>query len=480
MADATLKIVIDALNKGDKTIKQLKDDLKGVEGSGNKANVVMGQLKNMLGVAGVTGAVLAVGNAVKQSITDWSAYAESIEKSARLSGVGTEEMSRLVQAADDFRVSQGSLETAMKMALKNGFVPTIDNLADLSDQFVALKDPADKAELASKLFGRQWAEIEPLLSQGGAAIRDGTAAIADNLVVTQKSVAQNKEFIRMLDDYQDALQGVKNEAGKTFLPMATDMLEAINNGENLYEFLARIHREAKESTPAIEAYSDRLTAQAEAYRLATDAANAHTDATVEVVDATNNADAAMRKYSEALLFSLASEGLSSEAALALAQRMGLVDEKTVEATEKTGDYKRMLDEGAISLETYNALVAGLASHLAELQDKTITVTYNQVVTGTAPGGEWKATPVSGDTSFEARASGGPVMAGMPYWVGERGPELVMPKTSGQVISTEDLRELFSGANGKIEINVYGADDPQRTANLIGINFRAAQALAGGA
>ena len=77
-----------------------------------------------------------------------------------------------------------------------------------------------------------------------------------------------------------------------------------------------------------------------------------------------------------------------------------------------------------------------------------------------------------------RASGGPVMAGMPYWVGERGPELVMPKTSGQVISTEDLRDLFSGARGNIEINVYGADDPQRTANLIGINFRAAQALAG--
>ena len=40
----------------------------------------------------------------------------------------------------------------------------------------------------------------------------------------------------------------------------------------------------------------------------------------------------------------------------------------------------------------------------------------------------------------ARAAGGPVTARRPYLVGERGPELFMPSTSGSVISNRNLRE----------------------------------------
>jgi hypothetical protein len=36
-------------------------------------------------------------------------------------------------------------------------------------------------------------------------------------------------------------------------------------------------------------------------------------------------------------------------------------------------------------------------------------------------------------SVPGRAEGGPIMAGMPYWVGERGPELVVPRMDGYVV-----------------------------------------------
>jgi hypothetical protein len=36
-------------------------------------------------------------------------------------------------------------------------------------------------------------------------------------------------------------------------------------------------------------------------------------------------------------------------------------------------------------------------------------------------------------AFSGRQHGGPVSAGTPYWVGERGPELVVPRTSGTVL-----------------------------------------------
>lgn len=39
-----------------------------------------------------------------------------------------------------------------------------------------------------------------------------------------------------------------------------------------------------------------------------------------------------------------------------------------------------------------------------------------------------------------RANGGPVQAGQPYIVGERGPELMIPQSSGQVVSNRDLND----------------------------------------
>lgn len=51
-----------------------------------------------------------------------------------------------------------------------------------------------------------------------------------------------------------------------------------------------------------------------------------------------------------------------------------------------------------------------------------------------------------------RASGGPVMGGRPYIVGERGPELIVPRGSGTVIPNNELGTLGGGITYNIEIN----------------------------
>jgi TP901 family phage tail tape measure protein len=51
-----------------------------------------------------------------------------------------------------------------------------------------------------------------------------------------------------------------------------------------------------------------------------------------------------------------------------------------------------------------------------------------------------------------RALGGPVTAGMPYWVGERGvPELFVPSSSGRIVPAEQV----SRGGGGLSLNVYG-------------------------
>ena len=48
------------------------------------------------------------------------------------------------------------------------------------------------------------------------------------------------------------------------------------------------------------------------------------------------------------------------------------------------------------------------------------------------------------TPIGARANGGPVMSGMPYLVGERGPEIIVPQSRGQVIPNNQLGGASSG------------------------------------
>ncbi|MEH3046233.1 tail tape measure protein [Sphingomonas adhaesiva] len=55
------------------------------------------------------------------------------------------------------------------------------------------------------------------------------------------------------------------------------------------------------------------------------------------------------------------------------------------------------------------------------------------VTGTGAGGAAGLLgPLIGLLGLPGRATGGPVSPGRPYWVGERGPEVFVPTSSGQV------------------------------------------------
>ena len=47
-----------------------------------------------------------------------------------------------------------------------------------------------------------------------------------------------------------------------------------------------------------------------------------------------------------------------------------------------------------------------------------------------------------DTLFmEGKAEGGPVKAGQPYVVGEKGPEVIIPKADANVVSNDDSQVM---------------------------------------
>lgn len=73
----------------------------------------------------------------------------------------------------------------------------------------------------------------------------------------------------------------------------------------------------------------------------------------------------------------------------------------------------------------------------------------------------------------ARASGGPVSAGRAYFVGEKGPELIVPKSSGQVIPNHAL----GGQSVSITVNV-ASGTPQEVRRAAGAGAREAIGMLG--
>jgi len=55
------------------------------------------------------------------------------------------------------------------------------------------------------------------------------------------------------------------------------------------------------------------------------------------------------------------------------------------------------------------------------------------------------------------AEGGPAQPGKPYIVGEKGPELFLPKSGGQVVSNSDLNSMGSGGETQVVFQIQAID-----------------------
>lgn len=155
-------------------------------------------------------------------------YAQQVEDMARLSGASVEDASRIIQISDDMRLSYDQVSTALKMyarqAAESGEASdmSIETLARLSDQYLSLAPGVERANFLLENFGRSGADMGKLMEQGGAGIREMAAAVDESLVMTQEGIDAAEEYRLAMDDWNDALDGVKLELAKTLLPVLKD------------------------------------------------------------------------------------------------------------------------------------------------------------------------------------------------------------------------------------------------------------------
>jgi hypothetical protein len=136
---------------------------------------------------------------------------------------------------------------------------------------------------------------------------------------------------------------------------------------------------------------------------------------------------------------------------------------------------------SLAVANYKAVWQSLYNVKDIANDIPRSVTIAMRVTGTTNVSKAKAAV----EKQYARAAGGPVSKGVPYWVGEAGPELILPEANGRVLTAAASRSattaggplragaVGSGGGGTLRLELVGQEQIKtmfrylvRTANLL--------------
>lgn len=180
-------------------------------------------------MAGAAAGIAAVAGAIAITAGATVEYAGQVDDLGRSLGVSAEEASKLIQVADDAKISYEQLSVASKELIKNGIQPSIENIGKLADEYNAIQDPVQKSQFLLEKFGRAGLQMGKLLEQGSIGIKSAAdEAERLGLVMSQGDVAAAEKLRLAWDDLGDSAEGLKIKIGNGLVPTLTDAVDAVN------------------------------------------------------------------------------------------------------------------------------------------------------------------------------------------------------------------------------------------------------------
>lgn len=138
-------------------------------------------------------------------------------------------------------------------------------------------------------------------------------------------------------------------------------------------------------------------------------------------------------------------------------------ENTAKAVKVVRDLEEF--EKSAAIEDMGTIEDVRAARTVEKTGKAVRNTLSDILTGSEGVGDFlsgastvraikKRFFSGGEKNPPGKAHGGPVAGGSPYLVGERGPELVVPRQAGNVIPANKTRDMLKGGGNKsVTVNV---------------------------
>ena len=435
---------------------------------------------------------VAVGKFVADGITAFQDMAISAGKFADATGLAVEDASRYIEAAGDIGIPIDAVEGAIGrlnktigadpdkvrnlgvdlVYLKDGSLDVNETFLNTIDRLKKIKDPAEKARVAAQLLGKGWQSMAELIEMGADDLSASLKEVSEQKVISEAELQMARDYRAAMDNLGDSTEDLKVKSGQRLIPMitfladgATAALELDGKLTELFKDIVGNGTQAEETLSDLAGVVDEGRINAGAFKtaiqnaktpldnLATSASNATT--------AIVNADTAWKNLTGTL---------DREVALDNA-KIDLAELEAAAAKAFGTGSQADIDDYEAKLATYAGVLAGISGTMDGISSKEILFRFKtqgsaaalEYATYLARGAEY-----GGISEFDAltlagisgtRASGGPVMGGSSYLVGERGAEIFTPSTSGNITPNHAM----GGAN--ITVNVNGGDPNQIVAAL---------------
>jgi hypothetical protein len=421
-------------------------------------------------------------------------------------GLTTEEASRWIEVSGDFGVESEALRTAIgklnrtltpEVAARYGIALTDasgqarsanDIFIDVLESLNQTQNAGDRARKGTARRGRGWQSLAPVLGRSRTEYEDLLQSVRDGQVITEEEADNAQELRVVLQDLSDEYSNLKLELGATaaegapVLRFFSQFLEARRTAIQRDEILNT------------NTYSDALTTLSDALQIVGDGFNwafgsdkrSAADEAATTLQRMGSPDTIDRLAGLGPILEDAGSGfqfigqniggvndeldyllgLISDEERVLALQEGLADvtgaaveywnavkDGTDEADSKGREYQQTaLDlkrDVLLAIGEIDNVPTSVVTRISGLLDKGSFDQAVAEITGLLSGEvRFGYTGRIIDYGIDGeRAMGGPVSGGGTYLVGERGPELFMPSSSGTIIPNGSL-----GGNVTVVIN----------------------------
>jgi hypothetical protein len=433
---------------------------------------------------------VAAGTAVGKFVLDGAAafqeLAISAGKFADATGLAVEDASRYIEAAGDIGIPIRDVETAIGrlnkeiglnpdkvrdlgidlVYLRDGSLDVNKTFLNTIDRIKKIKDPAEKASVASQVLGKSWQNMAELIEMGADDLNESLKGVSEQKVISEKELQMARDYRAAMDGLGDSISDLQVKSGQRLIPMvtvladgATKVLEWDAAFDELMLDIIGKGTQGEEKLSDLVGVLDQGRINAGNFKTAIQNANiplnnlttAASNASVAIV----NADTAWKNLTGTL---------DREVALDNA-KIDLAELEAAAAKAFGTGAQADIDDYEAKLADYAGALAGISGTMDGISSKEILFKFK--TQGSAAALEYasylaRGAEYGGISEFDAltlagisgtRANGGPVMGGGTYLVGERGPELFTPLSSGSITPNNAL----GGGGANITVNVNGGD-----------------------
>lgn len=388
--------------------------------------------------------------------------------------------------------------------LKDGSLDVNETFLNTIQRIKDIKDPAEKARVAAKLLGKGWQSMSELIEMGADDLKTALKNVGDAQVVNPDELRKAKEFRDTMDDFGDKAKALAINFGEFLIPIITDIVELIDKTitglGDMYGYLqkqwkqtyfATVWDDINETVDMViydvkEGFKDifgMFSSKKEVIPVFAEEMKAAREETAEFRDVIKQTrlDAVMplkttlndtwkeiRNVDDAwkdLIGSLETDVAIDNARTSLDELgVAAANAFTTGSTEDIAAYREQLLLATTDIMNLALEMDDVSSHQVKVlvdkgdlegalaligQIKGFQKTYGNVSDPFAAMAGASNIDLSG---LQFRASGGPVMAGGSYIVGEKGPELFTPGASGNITPNNAL-----GGGNTINVTVTSAD-----------------------